>query len=104
MPLTLFNCNTLAAAGTTNATAAAIGDDTVNVTITAGNTGVILPAGCYRIFVQADPTNAGSVNVYPPSGAKLGTIATDNPLILSPGERYLLCEATATQWGYVVLS
>jgi hypothetical protein len=100
-----FNCGTLVATGTTQGTAAAIAFDCVSVTATSTNNGVILPAGCYRIVVENDTAPGGAtVNVYPPSGAKIsgGTVNASFPV--SVGGVVEFFEITATQWRQRTLS
>jgi hypothetical protein len=100
-----FNCGTLVATGTTQGTAALIASDTVSVTSTGANQGIILPAGCYRVVVRNQNTAGGAaINVYPPSGAKIGGTTTNTPVNLAAQAGILLCEVTATQWTAAALS
>jgi hypothetical protein len=103
--LTSFSCSTVVAAGSTQGTATAINDDSVSATSTGSGQGVILPAGCYRIVVRnANGLGGNSINVYPPSGASLGTLPTNTALSINAGQSVLCCEVTSTQWVQVLLT
>lgn len=97
--VTTFTCGTLTAAGTTQGTATPIVTDSVLVSSSAGQTGVILVAGCFRVLVGCNTGGANvNINVYPPTGAKINGLATNAPLVVAIGTRVMFCELTATQW------
>ena len=66
-----FGCGTVAAAGTTQGTAAGAIYDHNNVTGANGSNGVILQSGCYRQVVSNN-NSLNNLKVYPPSGDKIG--------------------------------
>ena len=100
-----FLCQNLTAAGTTQGTAAAIASDTVNATSSSPNQGVILPSGCYRVIVTNGNSPGGnSINVYPPSGAKISALSTNQASPLAQGSTVMFLEVTSTQWRVVALS
>ncbi len=73
--------NTLAAAGTTQATAAAMNADMVMVT--SGTGGVILPAlDVGQEVVVCNGVSTLDLNVYPISGGKINNATADLPLVL----------------------
>jgi len=97
-----FNCGTLVATGSTQGTAAAIATDTVSCTSTGANQGVILPAGCYRIIVWNNNAGGGnSIKVYPPSGAQILGLGTNNPATVAAGFAVQFVEIDATHWRTV---
>lgn len=98
-----FTCGTLNGAGTLQGTAAPIVSDTVLVTPTALNTGVILPAGCYRVVVW-NLSATVPLLVYPPTGAKISTGATNAAFTVSTGAGIMFIEMSTTQWRVVVVS
>jgi hypothetical protein len=103
--VTTFTCGTIVAAGSTQGTATAIATDTVGVTSTGVNQGVILPAGCYRVTVRNNNAGGGNnINVYPPTGAKLAAILANMPFSLAAQGAYLFIEVSTTQWDYVQLT
>jgi len=87
---------TLMAAGTSQATAAAL-PNTINVvTSTPSGAGVILPAGGQCVVENKDPANA--LLVYPPAGAAIGSGATNAPAQIVPGGTAVFSSINATQW------
>jgi hypothetical protein len=87
---------TLMAAGTSQATAAAL-PNTINVvTSTPSGAGVILPAGGQCVVENKDPANA--LLVYPPAGAAIGSGATNAPAQIVPGGTAVFSALNATQW------
>lgn len=104
MPLTSFHCNTIAAAGTTQGTATAIGDDQVDVNgLGMSANGVILPSGCYRIVVR-NTDSLTSLNVYPPSGEAIGSNPTNSADLLAGGTCKLYIRLPAGKWKSVTLN
>lgn len=106
VPLYTFGCNTIAATGTTQGTAALVGDDNVTVTTAdASNTGIILPDGCYRIFVKNPNANPRAIQVYPPSGQQFRSNATNASQNVNAGESYFFIRvAGETRWEFVQFS
>jgi hypothetical protein len=102
VPLTSFNCSNIAAAGTTQGTAAPIGNDQVRVTGANGTAGVILPSGCYRIVVFNDSAVA-TLNVYPPVGEAISTLGRNVAASLQPRSSALYVRANNGQWALVSL-
>jgi len=102
--LTTYQCSSLVARNTTQAAGAPIAADTVNVTCTATDYAVVLPAGCYRIIVQGDPTNPRTVLVFPPVGAALGPNMANTPVPVNPASRVAFSEISGTQWAVESLS
>lgn len=77
----------VAAAGTTQATATPLAADHSLVTsATAGSAeGVLMKAGNANEFVSVANGTSTSIKVYPPSGAKLNNQTADLPMVLPPG-------------------
>jgi hypothetical protein len=98
-----FTCGTLNGAGTLQGTAAPIVSDTVLVTPTALNTGVILPAGCYRVVVW-NLSATVPLLVYPPTGARISNGSTNAALTVSTGAGIMFVEMSSTQWRIVTVS
>lgn len=94
--ITTFQCGTVAAAGTTQGTAANIINDTVRITGSNGVNGVILPSGCYRIILY----NAGaqSCQVYPPVGESLGALAPNVAIPLPPSTGIMWWRLPTGNW------
>jgi hypothetical protein len=103
--MTTFGCSTIVAAGINQGTATMIGNDTVSATSTGAGQGVILPAGCFRVIVRNSNAGGGNpINVYPPSGAKIAALATNQAQVVIAGGCTMFAEITATQWDYVVMT
>ena len=90
---------TVSAAGTNQATATELKEETNYVSTVASGTGVILSslasAGDEQTVYNA---GANPLKIYPQSGAKINQIATNSPHVLPP---YTMCEyfkVTATRW------
>lgn len=97
VPLTAFNCSTATAAGSTQGTATAIGDDQVDITVPSLGTGVILPSGCYRIVLR-NLASINGCNVYPPSGERIGTLMTNAADTLTAGSAFLYVRMPGGVW------
>jgi hypothetical protein len=91
--------STVAAAGTTQGTAALIGSSLVTVTGASGSNGVILPAGMpgdtVTIYSSA-ATNA--LLVYPPVGAAINAAATNAAYSLTAQTSHQFKCFSATSW------
>lgn len=90
---------TLAATGTNQATAAQIVTDAVEVTGADGVKGVILKNIAAAMIVIWNNGGGSDLFVYPPTGAQIGGLGTNNPYTQGPGEFRLFTRATTTQWG-----
>lgn len=90
---------TVAAAGTTQGTAAAITDDAVEVTGADGTKGVILPNEAAAL-VSVYNSAGSNLKVYPPSGAKIAGLATNAAYTMSPLGVTIFARVTSTNWSY----
>jgi hypothetical protein len=89
----------LTAAGSTQGTAFVIASSVNQFTTVAAGTGAILPSNVYngrpiRIFNRG----ANALKVYPPSGAKIESNATNAAVSLAAGADATFSPITATQW------
>ena len=89
---------TLAAAGTTQGTAAAITTDAVEVTGADGTKGVILLNNTAEICVVWNSDAASALKVYPPSGATIGSTGTNLPLTIIAKGIGIFLRISSTQW------
>lgn len=96
--------STLAAAGTTQGTAAAIVADNTEVTGADGTKGVILAntAGARQIVWNNSGTS--TLKVYPPTGAQIGTAGTNVAVTLGIGAKAMYCRVKSTQWFTVTVA
>jgi hypothetical protein len=92
----------LTAAGTTQGTAYVIpaGQDGSIFTTVSSGTGAILPAGGVGLGEEYVIANHGSnaLSVYPPSGGKVGTAATNAAYSLAAGKTGYFLFVGALQW------
>lgn len=78
LSMVTYGCGDVVAAGSTQGTATSLPNDNNRVTSTGANQGVILPAGCYRIYVRNNNSIGGnSIKVYPPTGGTISGGATN---------------------------
>lgn len=103
VPLTSFNCNTIAAAGNSQGTATSIGDDQVDVTGADGTKGVILPSGCYRIAIR-NTSVSFTLKVYPPSGENINGLPTNTAGSINSGQAAMYLRMPGGVWRVVTLS
>lgn len=90
----------ISAAGTTQGTATAITREFNQVTtVASGANGVALPSATAGMAITVTNTNANSVNVYPASGAAIGSL-TANAAFTQPGNNATIqyVAMTSTQW------
>jgi hypothetical protein len=103
--VTTFDCSAQVAAGSTQGTATLISHDTISATSTGANQGLILPAGCYHVTVfNANSLGGNTINVYPPSGAKINPGVTNAASPLAPQACVQYVEITATLWRSISLT
>lgn len=95
---------TLAAAGTTQGTAAAITHESTSVTGASGTNGVILPATASGIFVVLNSAAFNLVNIYPPVGAAFGTGIVNAADSLGGNTARAYLRVSATSWWRVSMS
>lgn len=76
----------ISAAGTTQVTATAITADRNYIGTAAASSGVILQSGEVGKTVLVYNGGANSVNIYPPVGGAINTIATNSPMVLAVGK------------------
>jgi hypothetical protein len=95
---TSFTEGTLAAAGTTQGTAAALTARTTKVTGATGTNGVMLPAnpGWYAVWNNA----ANPLKVYPPVGSQISTIGANGAYNQAANCLTVYYRAAAGQWFY----
>lgn len=96
---------TVAAAGSTQGTAAAVAGGFTLVTAADGTKGVVLPAaaaGLVVIIKNADAANA-ILKVYPASGDAINAIAADSAYSMAAKTSMLLVAYDATTWYTVPL-
>jgi len=94
--------NGISAAGSTQGTAAVISREFNQVTNVDVGSGIILPVATPGMEITVTNTNANSLNVYPASGAAIGTLPTNTAFNQSGNSstmRYIAM--TSTQW-YVI--
>lgn len=86
----------LTATGTTQGTALALTSDINGVTTTASGSGVILSSSQREVVVANAGANA--LSVYPPSGAQINALGTNNPFSVAAGQVGRFFSSSATQW------
>lgn len=92
---------TVAAAGSTNADAAALTKQVTYVTASDGTKGVILPstAEIGEFFIIHNSVNAQNLKLYPPaSGTLNGGTATTGSVLIAGEETCIIVKATSTAW------
>lgn len=89
---------TLAALGSTQSDAAAIVTDGVLVTGADGTKGVRLPDRTGALVVVGNDAAGFNLKVYPPSGGRIGTAATDAAVTVATKLSACFQRLTATQW------
>lgn len=88
----------LTATGTNQATALALTQDWSVVSTVAAGTGVIMrsvQAG-FELRIWNDGANA--LNIYPPLGAAIDALGTNNPYVLPINRSQIISKLTAVQW------
>lgn len=90
---------TVAAAGSNQGDAAAITTDAVNVTGASGTAGVILPNTTAGLIVVRNNEAINDLFVYPPSGAAIGILGTNNPDTLGGSSVKIYARISSTLWG-----
>lgn len=93
---------TLAAAGATQGNAAQITGSVVIVTVTASTQGVKLPAAASGLFVRLHAQPDKGVKVYPATGDKIGSAATNAAVLVAANKGQLYQAVDATTWRVVV--
>ena len=88
----------VSAAGTTQATATAIGAANFMVTTAAAGSGVILPQGQPGDEIDGFNGTSNSFYVYPPTGAKFNNLSTNGGILLGPGTSATFKQWTTTQY------
>lgn len=79
--------NTLAAAGTTQATAATINADVVMITSGTSGAGVVLDAmDLNQEAIIVNGVSSSEYKIYPVSGGKINNATADLPLLLPPNK------------------
>lgn len=94
-----FSTNaSITAAGTDQAGATALTKMINIVTTVAVDTGVRLPTAVagYRLIIRNNGAN--NLNIYPASGAQIGTLGSDAPATLEPSTALEYFATSATQW------
>lgn len=97
-----FETGTVAAAGTDQASAAALTAQIVEVTTDAANKGVVLPAATDAvgpIWVRGHDSNAHVVRVYPADGDSINGGAADAYITLGAGTGSMLVAMSSTRWA-----
>lgn len=95
------SADTLAAAGTTSADAAALVDQITIVTGADGAKGVVLPAAAdLEEYIVVNDSNVYAVKVYPVDSGDdvINDLASDEAFILGPGKSVRFKAVSATQW------
>jgi hypothetical protein len=90
----------LAAAGTTQGTGTAIAAEHAIVTSGAAGTGVVLPTAVFgmKLIIVNRSSSAGSIFVYPATGAAIDSNATNAGVSLAYGGSITIIADTSTQW------
>ena len=88
----------VAAAGTTQATATAIGAGNSFVTTAAASSGVVLPQGQPGDEFDVYNGGANAVLVYPPTGAKINSLATNGGITLATNTECHFKQWSTTQF------
>jgi hypothetical protein len=88
----------IAAAGTTQATATLLTSAINNVTTVSAGQGVVLPLVAPGYTVGVYNSSATPVKVYPPVGATLNALGTNNAALLAPNTWAAYTFATINQW------
>jgi hypothetical protein len=97
-----FEIGTVAAAGTTQGTAAALTAQIVEVTTDGADKGVVLPAAVDAvgpIWVRGHDDNAHAVRLYPASGDSINGEAADAYITFSAGTGSMLVAMSSTRWA-----
>ena len=92
----LFNSATIAAAGTTQATATAVTAD--NTYVGSGTGGVILPAASSGREISITNNTAAAINVYPGTGASIENAAANSPVVLPAYATIGVAAKSSTNW------
>jgi hypothetical protein len=88
----------VSAAGTTQGTATALGAAFNVITTAAAGSGVILPQGQPGDRIAVYNAGVGAMYVYPPTSAKINTLATNGGAILAPNTFCEYVQLTTTQF------
>lgn len=102
----LFSSGSVAAAGATQGTAAALVNDYADCTTTAGQTCVILPAalrGMCKVVTANSGNGVNDLEIYPAVGETIydygvGSLGANNPLVIVPNTGYELKCTVAGRW------
>jgi len=95
--------STVAAAGTNQATAAALGQGLNVVTGATGTNGVRLPTAVAGMVVIVKNTVAASLPIFPATGAAINAVAANSAYSIGNLTSTMLVASSATQWYSVPL-
>jgi hypothetical protein len=93
----------VAAAGTNQATAAALAEGINVVSAADGTKGVILPTAVAGMVIIVKNTAAGALNIYPATGGAINAVAANGAYSITNLTSSLLVASSTTQWYSVPL-
>ena len=93
----------VAAAGSNQATAAALAEGINVVSAADGTKGVILPTAVAGMVIIVKNTAAGALNIYPATGGAINAVAANGAYSITNLTSSLLVASSTTQWYSVPL-